>query len=57
MISNSHSQDRYPTGLATELYARTPPGDKLRSLIVDLHVWKGKQPHQLPLLHLQQDPL
>ncbi|KAM0722925.1 hypothetical protein Q7P37_001123 [Cladosporium fusiforme] len=34
--------DRYPTGLATEVYTHTAPGDKLRALIVDLHVWKGQ---------------
>jgi hypothetical protein len=35
-------QDRSPTGLATEVYAHTTQGDKLRALLVDLHVWKGK---------------
>jgi hypothetical protein len=36
------SQDRYPTGIATEVYNYTAPGDKLRSLVVDLHVWRGE---------------
>lgn len=33
--------DRYPTGLASEVYAFTTKGDNLRQLIVDVHVWKG----------------
>lgn len=36
-------EDRYPTSIAAEVYSQTAPSDKLRSLIVDLHVWKGKQ--------------
>lgn len=30
-----------PTGLATEVYANTQQGDRLRALLVDLHVWNG----------------
>lgn len=41
MPANTIPQDRSPTGLATEVYAHTQPGDKLRALLVDLHVWKG----------------
>ena len=33
--------DRYPTGIASEVYPFTSTGDKLRKLIVDVHVWKG----------------
>lgn len=42
--------DRYPTGIASDVYQYTQPGDKLRQLLVDLHVWRGqgtwiKPPH------------
>jgi hypothetical protein len=35
-------QQRYPTGLANEVYSHTVHGDRLRALLVDLRVWKGK---------------
>ena len=34
--------DRYPTGIASEVYQFTPTGDNLRELLVDVHVWKGR---------------
>lgn len=34
--------DRYPTGIASEVYACTPRDDNLRRFIVDLHVYKGQ---------------
>lgn len=33
--------DRYPTGLASEVYQGTSKGDNLRKLLVDVHLWKG----------------
>ncbi|GAB7325194.1 hypothetical protein MBLNU13_g09269t2 [Cladosporium sp. NU13] len=41
IVEKMAEADRSPTGLATEVYAHTQPGDKLRALLVDLHVWKG----------------
>ena len=34
--------DRYPTGIASEVCSTTTPGDNLRELLVDVHVWKGR---------------
>ena len=50
MIDKMEEVDRYPTGIASEVYTYTEPGDKLRQVIVDVHVWKGlstwiKPPH------------
>ncbi|KAK3725079.1 hypothetical protein LTR37_000590 [Vermiconidia calcicola] len=41
IIEKMGEADRYPTGIASEVYACTPAGDGLRELIVDVHVWKG----------------
>ncbi|KAK5168059.1 uncharacterized protein LTR77_006627 [Saxophila tyrrhenica] len=50
MVEKTIAADRYPTGIASDVYAHTSSGDKLRKLIVDFHVWKGlggwiKAPH------------
>ena len=42
--------DRYPTGIASEVYDLTKDGDELRKLLTDIHVWRGqgtwlKPPH------------
>ncbi|KAK3698450.1 hypothetical protein LTR37_016921 [Vermiconidia calcicola] len=41
IIEKMGEADRYPTGIASVVYACTPAGDGLRKLIVDVHVWKG----------------
>lgn len=43
--------ERYPTGLASDVYQYTGREDRLRKLIVDLHVWIGegeclREPHE-----------
>lgn len=50
IIEKMTESDRYPTGIASEVYQFTPAGDKLRKLLVDVHVRKGlgkwvKRPH------------
>lgn len=41
LIEKVKETERFPTGLAGEVYTYTQTGDKLRALIVDLHVWLG----------------
>ena len=41
IVEKMQEIDRYPTGIAGEVYQYTQPGDKLRQLIVDVHVRKG----------------
>lgn len=50
IIEKMKELDWYLTGIASEVYQYTQPDDKLRQLLVDLHVWKGqgswiKPPH------------
>ena len=50
LIEKMQEIDRYPTGLASEVYQFTSKCDGLRQLIIDVHVWKGlgswvKAPH------------
>lgn len=42
LIQKVEEEEEYPTGLAADVYRSTAPGDKLRRLIVDFHVWKGQ---------------
>lgn len=42
VIEKVQATERFPTGIAKEVYEGTLPGDKLRELIVDLHVWMGE---------------
>ncbi|KAI5369602.1 hypothetical protein Slin15195_G004770 [Septoria linicola] len=42
IVEKVDETDRYPTDLATEVWESTSEGDRLRKLIVDLHVWKGQ---------------
>jgi len=42
LIEKMTESDRYPTGIASEVYACTPRDDNLRRFIVDLHVYKGQ---------------
>ena len=42
IIEKVKETDRFPSGVATEVYEYTEQGDRLRRLIVDLHVWFGK---------------
>lgn len=42
LIEKMMISDRYPTGIASEVYQWTPAGNNLRSLLVDIHVWKGR---------------
>lgn len=42
IIETVTDTDRFPSGVATEVYEFTQAGDRLRRLIVDLHVWFGK---------------
>lgn len=51
LIEKVQETERFPTGIASEVYLYTAPGDKLRELLVDLHVWVGqgeclKPPHE-----------
>ena len=39
LIEKVKESEHFPTGLAGGVYAYTQAGDKLRALIVDLHVW------------------
>lgn len=41
IIEKIKTEDWYPTGMAPEIYEYTEEGDKLRKLIVDMHVEKG----------------
>ncbi len=41
IVEKMAAMDTYPTGIATEIYEHTQIGDKLRKLIIDVHVWKG----------------
>ena len=50
IIEKMADTDRYPTGIASEVYQFTSEGDNLRELLVDVHVWKGlgkwvRKPH------------
>ena len=50
IVEKMHEIDRYPTGIASEVYQFTSAGDSLRELLVDVHVWKGlgswvRRPH------------
>lgn len=40
LIEKVKAAERFPTGIAGEVYTFTKPADKLRCLVVDLHVWK-----------------
>ncbi|CZT24558.1 uncharacterized protein RCC_10283 [Ramularia collo-cygni] len=42
LVQKVEEEEEYPTGLAADVYRHTSPGDKLRRLIVDFHVWKGQ---------------
>ena len=42
IIEKMTASDRYPTGIASEVYQYTAGGDRLRELLVDVHVWKGR---------------
>lgn len=42
IIEKMTISDRYPTGIASEVYRFTPAGDDLRGLLVDVHVWRGR---------------
>lgn len=42
LIEKVQATERFPTGIASEVYTYTSQGDKLRELIVDLHVWMGE---------------
>lgn len=42
LVDKVEEEEEYPTGLATDVYQHTVPGDRLRRLIVDFHVWKGR---------------
>lgn len=51
LIEKVKVTERFPTGIAGEVYTYTEPGDKLRCLVVDLHVWMGEgrclvEPHE-----------
>lgn len=51
LIAKVQDTGRFPTGIAGEVYMGTAPGDKLRKLIVDLHVYMGececlREPHE-----------
>ncbi|CAK4033519.1 Hypothetical predicted protein [Lecanosticta acicola] len=41
-VEEDADEQHYPTGLANEVWTGTKTGDKLRKLIVDLHIWVGK---------------
>lgn len=41
-VSSDPEEWHYPTGLATEVWASTVENDKLRTLLIDLHIWVGK---------------
>ena len=41
IVEKGTEGDSWPTGLANEVYNYTSPGDRLRKLIVDIHVWRG----------------
>ena len=41
IIEKMDEIDRYPTGIASEVYQFTQNGDSLRKLIVDVHVLRG----------------
>ena len=50
LIEKMTVADRYPTGIASEIYQNTTANDNLRELLVDVHVWQGqgrwvKAPH------------
>jgi hypothetical protein len=50
IIEKMTVSERYPTGIASEVYQHTNTGDNLRELLVDVHVWQGqgtwvKAPH------------
>lgn len=38
LIEKVQETEHFPTGIASEVYACTRPGDRLRNLLVDLHV-------------------
>lgn len=42
VVQKVEDEEEYPTGLASDVYRYTAPGDRLRRLIVDFHVWKGQ---------------
>lgn len=42
LIEKVKGTERFPTGIASEVYAYTEPGDRLRELIVRLHVQIGE---------------
>ena len=42
ILEKMEDAEWYPTGVASEVYAYTSPGDNLRKLIVDMHVWCGQ---------------
>lgn len=51
LIEKVQESERFPTGIAGEVYKYTSPGDKLRKLLVHLHVCVGrgeclKPPHE-----------
>lgn len=41
-VSSDPDEWHYPTGLASEIWSSTEESDKLRTLLVDLHIWVGK---------------
>lgn len=51
IVEKVKETERFPSGIASDVYEYTTEGDKLRKLIVDLHVWFGKgscikKPHE-----------
>lgn len=42
LVEKANKDERYPTQLAADTYANTPPGSPMRRLIVDFHVWTGQ---------------
>ena len=48
IIEKVKATERFPTGIASEVYANTLSRDSLRRLLVDLHVWTGEGKCVLP---------
>ena len=51
LVEKVAETESYPTGMATEVYESTEPHDKLRRLIVDLHVWMGRGQSACSMTH------